>query len=80
MREGWVEPELLGLDIEVEIGEGSCVAVEEGGRRSADDAVERRHPLLPVQEQPDDARCKLLLAAVGRPSAAVAHTSRLPTG
>lgn len=61
-----VEPELLCPDVEVEVGEGPLVAVEEGRRLPPDDPVERGDALSPVEQQTHDARRELLLAPVAR--------------
>jgi hypothetical protein len=46
-----VELERLGLDVEPQVAERLRVALEEGGRRAADDAVQRGDALLAVQQQ-----------------------------
>ena len=50
-----VEGELLAIEVEVQPGERLRVAVEELRRPAANDAVERGHPLLPVEQQLDHA-------------------------
>ena len=51
-----IELERLILDIEAQPGKRLLVALEEGGRLSAGDAVEGRDPLLAVQDQYPEGR------------------------
>ena len=51
-----IELERLILDIEAQPGKRLLVALEEGGRPSAGDAVEGRDPLLAVQDQYPEGR------------------------
>ena len=46
-----VELERLGLDVEPQVPERLRIAFEEGGRRAADDAVQRGDALLAVEQQ-----------------------------
>ena len=58
-----VELERLILDVEAQPGERLLVALEEGGRPSAGDAVEGRDPLLAIQDQhPEGGGCRGLAA------------------
>lgn len=63
---GLKELERLTGEVEAEPGEGLGVAVEELRRAAADDAVERRHALLAVEEQLDDTGGEWPVAAMGR--------------
>ena len=61
-----VEAEFHVSEVEVEVGEGPRIAVEECGWRSPDDPVQRGDALLPVEQQPHDAWCKLPFTPVAR--------------
>ena len=59
-----VEGEGFVAEMEVQSLENFLIPVEELRRLSSDNAIERRHPLLPVQQQLHDARRQRTAAPV----------------